>query len=387
MASVVRRKNSKFWTACFTDRDGRQLKRSTKTTDRSQAMQIALELEQVEKQAQAGSLTTIQLRKVLTDVSEKITGDSLVAPSVEDYLNDWLKGIEARNSDATFERYSNSKRVFLMQLEGKSKKPVTSLTPKDFEDFLTWRLKSGAAPKTAIVDVKILNIAFRRAEAYGIILKNPVAAIKLPKEDCSERDVFTQEEVQRLINNSPSLEWQTLIIIGYFLGARLRDCVHMKWENVFPDQGVIIYHQQKTGKKVIVPMHFHVIEHLNFLSSFGTTGFLCPKLAAKGTGGKHGLSESFKRILNKAKVDPMTVEGKGIRKFSKRTFHSLRHSFNSVLANAGVADEIRMKLTGHSSKVMNTKYTHLEVNTLKNAMTNIPLFSQQPITAEGQTAD
>jgi len=122
-------------------------------------------------------------------------------------------------------------------------------------------------------------------------------------------------------------------------------------------------------------MHFHVIEHLNYLSTFGTTGYLCPKLADKGTGGKHGLSESFKRILKKAKVDPMTVEGKGLRKFSKRTFHSLRHSFNSVLANAGVADEIRMKLTGHSSKMMNTRYTHLEMATLKNAMTALPLFS------------
>jgi len=87
----------------------------------------------------------------------------------------------------------------------------------------------------------------------GIILKNPVAAIRPPKEDCSERDVFTQEEVQTLLNNTPSLEWQTLIHLGYFIGARLRDCVQMKWENVFPDQGVIIYHQQKTGKKVIIP--------------------------------------------------------------------------------------------------------------------------------------
>lgn len=349
-------------------------------------MEIALELERVERQAQAGALTTTQLRKVLSDVSEKITGDSLSVPTVEDYLDDWLKGIEARNSAATLERYRNTKRLFLINLGAKAKKPVTALSPKEVEDFLTWRLKSGAAPKTAIVDLKTLNTAFRRAEAYGIILKNPVAAIRPPKEDCSERDVFTQEEVQKLLNNTPSLEWQTLILLGYFIGARLRDCVQMKWENVHPEQGVIIYHQQKTGKKVIVPMHFHVIEHLNYMSTFGTSGFLCPKLAGKGTGGKHGLSESFKRILKKAKVDPITVEGKGLRKFSRRTFHSLRHSFNSILANAGVADEIRMKLTGHSSKMMNTRYTHLEVNTLKNAMTTIPLFSSKPNESAGGNA-
>jgi integrase len=121
-------------------------------------------------------------------------------------------------------------------------------------------------------------------------------------------------------------------------------------------------------------MHYHVIEHLRHISTFGTSGFLCPKLAIKGTGGKHGLSEAFKRIVVRAGIDPMVVEGKGIRKFTKRTFHSLRHSFNSVLANAGVADEVRMKLTGHSSKAMNTRYTHLQVATLKNAVTTLPLF-------------
>ena len=67
----------------------------------------------------------------------------------------------------------------------------------------------------------------------------------------------------------------------------------------------------------------------------------------------------------KAGLDPMIVQGKGSRNFTKRTFHSLRHSFNSALANAGVAEEVRMKLTGHSSKAMNTRYTHLEIGTLK----------------------
>ena len=101
MASIVKRERSRFWTACYSDRNGRQLKRSTKTTDRSQALEIAIELERVERQAKQGVLTTNQLRKVLNDVSEKVTGDSMIAPSVEDYLHEWLAGVETRNSTAT----------------------------------------------------------------------------------------------------------------------------------------------------------------------------------------------------------------------------------------------------------------------------------------------
>src|SRR5262249_54000033 len=91
-------------------------------------------------------------------------------------------------------------------------KPITSVTAHDVEAFLNSRLKAGAAPKTAIVDLKTINGAFRRAEAYGVILKNPVAAVRPPKEECSERAVFTQAEVQTLVNAAPSVEWQTLAI-------------------------------------------------------------------------------------------------------------------------------------------------------------------------------
>ena len=387
MASVVRRTKSRFWTACFTSRDGRQLKRSTKTTVRSQAMQIALELERVERQARAGSLTTTQLRKVLNDVSEKVTGDNIEAPSVEDYLNEWLKGVEARNRGATFQRYENTIRLFCENLGDRARLPVNSVTPKDVERFLNCRLRSGVASKTAAVDLKTLNTAFRRAEAFGIILKNPVSPVRPPKVESSERAVFTSEEIQRLLDATPTLEWQTLILLGYFVGARLSDCVQMSWEHVHPEDGVIVYHQQKTGKKVVVPMHYHVIEHLKYLSTFGTHGLLCPKLADKGPGGKHGLSEGFKRIVLKAGIDPMTVPGKGIRSFTRRTFHSLRHSFNSALANAGVAEEVRMKLTGHSSKPMNAVYTHLEVDRLKSAVSSMPVFGAAPASSSGDSGN
>ena len=90
------------------------------------------------------------------------------------------------------------------------------------------------------------------------------------------------------------------------------------------------------------------------------------------------LSETFKRIMRKAKIDTQTVKGKGTRNFSRRTFHSLRHSFNSELANAGVAEEIRMKLTGHSSRAMNARYTHLQLDELKKAIGNVPVFKSAP---------
>jgi integrase len=59
------------------------------------------------------------------------------------------------------------------------------------------------------------------------------------------------------------------------------------------------------------------------------------------------------------------------RSVSALSFHSLRHSFNSALANAGVSQELRQKLTGHASEAMNTLYTHHELQTIRNAVASI----------------
>lgn len=375
MASVFKPKNSRYWTACFTSRDGRQLKRSTKCEQKSQAVEIAIEIERVERRAMQGTLTSTQLKKVLNDVSEKVTGDTLIAPTTEVYLNDWLEAAKVRLSPETAVRYGISVKLFIEEMGEKAKKPITAVIPSDIAKFVNARLKAGVAPKTAIVDLKTINVAFRQAEKYDIILKNPVPAVRPPKSVSSKRAVFTPEEIKRLVHAAPNPEWQMLILLGYYTGARLRDCVRMTWDNIRPEAGVIEYEQKKTGKSVTVPMHIHVTEHLHFLSAFGTTGFLCPKLAMKRTGGKGGLSKAFSAIMEAAKIDPMIVQGKGIRKFSRRSFHSLRHSFNSALANAGVSQEVRMQLTGHSSKEMNTNYTHLKVDALKNAVTALPLLA------------
>jgi integrase len=60
------------------------------------------------------------------------------------------------------------------------------------------------------------------------------------------------------------------------------------------------------------------------------------------------------------------------RSVSALSFHSLRHSFNSALANAGVSQELRQKLTGHASADMNTVYTHHDLETIRTAVQTLP---------------
>jgi integrase len=77
--------------------------------------------------------------------------------------------------------------------------------------------------------------------------------------------------------------------------------------------------------------------------------------------------------MQKAAVHGSIVRhtAKGRRNMTK-SFHSLRNSFNSALANADVARETRQVLTGHASERMNEIYTHRKVELLRAAVGVVP---------------
>ena len=59
MASLWKHPKSRFWTACYTNSEGRQVKRSTKLTDRRKALKVAQEFEELERQAKEGGVTRV----------------------------------------------------------------------------------------------------------------------------------------------------------------------------------------------------------------------------------------------------------------------------------------------------------------------------------------
>jgi integrase len=90
--------------------------------------------------------------------------------------------------------------------------------------------------------------------------------------------------------------------------------------------------------------------------------------------GKKGLSRTFQEVMAEAGIETILgeeKEGAG-RRFSKLSFHSLRHSAVSALANAGVAPELRRKLTNHKSATVHEGYTHHELKPLRDAIEKLP---------------
>ena len=347
--------------------------RSTKQTDRTKALAVALEWERAGRLAMRGELVEAQARAVVADIMKRADiGETLQSTTITVHFREWLSTKEARKAASTAERYGSVVERFLASLGSRAGKPLTALTARDVDAFLNARLKEGVAPRTAILDVKIIRTALNAARRQGLIPTNPAEAVELPEAEGVERGTFTSAEVQMFVNAGAG-EWKTLILMAYYTGARLSDCCRMAWEGVNLAGGSLAYTQKKTGHKLTVPLHPDLLAHLSDLAGTDSTEpFIMPHMAELKPGGRHGLSEGFKRIMRKAGVDCQTVKGSGIRRQSRRTFHALRHSFTSALANAGVPEEVRMKLTGHTTKAVHRGYTHHELETLRAAVGKLP---------------
>jgi integrase len=373
MASVHKRPNSKYWHAAFRDSNSRLILRSTKCTDRSKALVTAFEFERAANLAKAGNLIEAQARKVVADIMERAgSEETLRAPSVADYLNQWLKSKQTRKAVNTGNRYRVAVEKFLTVLGDRQKKPLTALTARDVERYMDSRTKEKLAPRTIVLCVKVIRTALNAARRQGLIPTNPAEAVELPKVRGVERGTFTPAEVKMLVDTAEG-EWKTLILLAYYTGVRLSDCCRMTWADVDMSADTLTYTQAKTGEKVTVPLHGDLLTHLNKLASTDKPQvFIMAHMAGLKPGGRHGLSEGFKRIMRSAGLDLQTVKGAGIRQQSKRTFHALRHSFTSALANQGVASELRMKLTGHKTESVHRGYTHHEIEKLRSAVQKIP---------------
>jgi integrase len=260
---------------------------------------------------------------------------------------------------------------FIATLGKRAAQPLSALTPRDIEAFRAVRLKQGCSPVTVSQDLKIVRSILERARKQGTIISNPAASVESPRGEGLDRDVFTPEEVSALYDAADA-EWRTAILFGYFAGMRLSDAVSRSWREIDLAAEVIDYVQGKTGRRVVVPIHPNLVDHLMAKAGDDPTGMLTPRLgqfAGKSTG---CVSKLFARVMGKAGIDCGECRRASGRIFSRKSFHSMRHSFVSVMANAGIPDEVREKLTGHASPAVHKRYTHLELQPLKTAIGALP---------------
>ena len=372
---------SPFWIACYNGigSDGRlrRIKRSTKTTDRKLEQRLADEWEALEKLAGEKRLTESHCRKVIAQMYERTTGEPLHFHTAREYLNEWVESKRNETELRSFLKYQQVANEFLSHIGAKADRVLRDITPADIRSWRDALKRKGLSAPTVNQAVKTLRMPFKAAHEGGYIDINPTKnAVRPLKDKVSdvEKDVFRPEQIAALLGAAPSQDWKGAILCGYYTGLRLRDIADLQWSVVDLDRRIITVTTRKTGKTVTVPMHPEFAAWLAGQTRGIGKAPVFPTLAGKSGGGKSGVSMAFKRIMERAGIRGRLLrEASGAgRSQSSLSFHSLRHSFNSAMANAGVSSELRQKLTGHASAKMNAQYTHHELEELRAAVSVIP---------------
>lgn len=413
--SLHRNGNSKYYFVSFRVPDPetpgqlRQCTRSTKQTTKAEAEKAARVivaaaekaigagtekgraiyaiLQEAAQLAEAGKLNLAMGTVIVGKLIEASGGGEFKRYTVKGWLQHWLdgkteetakpggKGKSRGYSAATHIRYTGVVNQLLDWLPAdKQEGDILSLST---EDLLSWRdslSKAGRSASTVNDAVKTIRTALNAARKNGAVLSNVADAVPMMTEAESIRAVFTPEDLERLLVAAKG-DWQGVVLMAWFTGASLRDITNLRWRQVDLDKGKMVYARRKTGTPVVMPLHEDLAAFLTELpATDNPEAFLFPSLAGKAAAGKSGLSMAFNAIMAKAGIKGNTEEAKGKagRTRNALSFHCLRHSFNSALANAGVSVEIRQALAGHASAEMNLNYTHRELAPLQEAMKRLP---------------
>jgi integrase len=383
------RARSPFWICCYTSASGQRLKKSTKVRikpskgekrkdgsqktvadKRMEAWEVCLGIEHAESHAKNGTLTEQQAKKIIGEILERTTGEPLHNYQISDWFAHWLDMKEQVRSGKTMDRYRQVIRDFMASLGNRANLALAHITPKDVLMYRNSILAAKKTPRTANLSVKVVSAALNAALRQGFIPNNPATAVESLPVKAEERATFTPAQISKLVRAANG-DWRGAILLGYYTGARLSDVANMRWEALDWRNKVIRFTPRKTKRPVAIPLHRDLERELLKRPGIGKA-VMFPALAGKDTGGRHGLSGRFAAIIEKAGIEANRTQGSGGRRLSDLSFHSLRHSFNSAMANAGIAQEIRQKLTGHTSAETNKVYTHHELEPLRAAVAAIP---------------
>lgn len=209
-----------------------------------------------------------------------------------------------------------------------------------------------------------LSAAIREAESEGIPWREPNPAKKtkhLPREE------------NRRTRISPFAAAALRLLI--FTGARLREILHLRWEHVDLERGLLLLPDSKTGRKTIIlnAPAAAILAELPRASQYVIAGDNPKKprsdlkrpweVVSRRAGfatTTEKLGPDGKPILDRA-GQPVMEERATVR------LHDLRHTYASVGAGAGLGLPMIGRLLGHSQAATTQRYAHLADDPLRRA--------------------
>jgi integrase len=251
----------------------------------------------------------------------------------------------------------------------------------------TLHFRMADRPYAANRAAAVWSKAFAWAAAVGLIPAghNPVKGIKKYREQGRERFLTTEElarlgdrlregetvglpysvdETKPTAKHAPKVDHRRVkldrfataaIRLLILTGARLREILHTKWEQIDIERGLIFLADSKTGKK---PLYLSAAAQEVLADIPRIEGNPHVIAGAKDGAPRSDLKKPWAAVSRAAGLD-------GVR------IHDLRHSFASFGAGASLGLPIIGKLLGHSQPATTARYAHLDTDPMRRAANTI----------------
>jgi len=390
MPSIHRQPGRPYWFCAFSiwnpeTLTSRRVFRSTKTSNKKQALEICRAWHRAALKARSGLLNEDSARAIIaqgvSDILIAANVEALPSASVKSWCERWVEAKAIETEESTHARYKRVIERFIGFLgDTKAKRDLATLRENDVARFRDREAKE-LSRSTANLSMKVLRVCLGEAVRQKLLTTNLAAGVKLLKSSKeSKRRAFTLPEIKRILKACEhDTEWRGLVLFGLYLGQRLGDLARLTWRSIDLENGEIAFSTRKTGRRIVLPLVQPLVEYLSALpASDNPNAHIFPNAATnKRTA---SLSNQFREILvHVGLVEPLArghkSTGKGrdqAREASEISFHSLRHSAVTMLKAAGVSDFMAREIVGHESAAISRQYTHLTTDDKRAAMQRLP---------------
>jgi integrase len=357
MASIKQRRN--VWYAVWYS-NGKQVTRTTGIPVKGpKEKKLAQNTADTMEQAANGNITVTSAVDALRKVAETL-GMGKQMPIVRDYLTEY----KPNGKESNERNYKRAVNVFLKSIDVAGYKRLDMLDMNTCRNFLLGQLK-----RVSYGTVKhykaMIDAALNQAVREGIIDRNPMAMVSLPKlipegtKRATERVPFTMEEMRTIINTFP-YPWRELALTSYLTGGqRLGDIATLKWSNIDFDKKIVAIRTAKTGKVISAPLSPMLEICLKPLKKDENQVYVFPGAAQKYMRSKGSLSVEFTTLLKSAGIIELTRETTtgDRRPISPKSFHSIRHTVVSQMrCNPALTPDLVREIVGHESEEIERGY-------------------------------
>jgi integrase len=203
---------------------------------------------------------------------------------------------------------------------------------------------------------RVFNFCLQRELYEGV---SPTTRLKIKKSDNARIKFLTKEQVDQLITTAPSEELSDLIEVLAYTGMRRSEVLGLTWDIIDLEKGVLHLLNTKSGRPRAVWLHDRVkavLTRRKLSSSSGKVFSMTPG----------NLTRSFRRLVSALGFNDGVTDRRMLI-----TAHSLRHSFASWNAEAGVPVVVLQSLLGHNTPTMSLRYSHASDSRLREAVASL----------------